>query len=242
MVRPTDVPGSGRRGLALVGLAGALLTAMGDVLILGRPCSGRDFDDAAGMVPAHIDADPRWRSMWNGAGFPPRRIRVGTLAGHVGIGLLQWLAMRGISRTIQAGPERRIATASATAFAVSGVLTHQCCATVITAYQRATEDPLEPGTGQRRSPRSVTRLLAASAAAALGSLAAFSGSLTVAALRGPRSAPAWRSAVTPFPCVMATLLSFGVLPAPVGGYARPASISTGLITYFAITAASADVE
>ena len=239
MVRPTAVPGlAGRRGLALVGLTGALLGGIGDVLILGRPCSGRDFDQAAGMVPPHIDPDNKWRSLWNGAALPERRVQVGTLTGHVGIGLLQWLAMRGISRTIHAGRERRIAAAAAAAFAVSGVITHQCCATVILAYKRATGDALESNNGAQRSPRSSTRLLAVSAAASLSALAVFSASLTVAALRRRSSAPAGWSAVTPFPCVMATLLSFGVLPAPIGGYARPASISIGLMTYFAITAAS----
>jgi hypothetical protein len=239
MVRLTAVPRpTDRRGLALVGLTGALLTAIGDVLILGRPCSGRDFDQAAGRVPSHIDADTTWRSLWNGAALPARRIHAGTLAGHVGIGLLQWLAMRGISRTVRAGRERRIAAASATAFAVSGVITHQCCATVILAYKRAAEDAVESDNGARQSPRSGTRLLAVSAAASLGALAAFSASLTVAALRHRSSGFAWRSAVTPFPFVMAALSTFGLLPAPVGGYARPASISIGLLTYFAITAAA----
>jgi len=190
------------------------------------------------MVPPHIDADNKWRSLWNGAALPARRIHIGTLTGYIGIGLLQWRAMRGISRTIHAGRARRIAGASATAFAVSGVLTHQCCATVILAYKQATGDTLESTNNARRSPRSGTRLLAISAAASLSALAVFSASLTVAALRRRNSAPAWWSAVTPLPCVMATLLTFGVLPAPVGGYARPASISIGLMTYWAITAAS----
>jgi hypothetical protein len=241
MVRSTAVSrGSGHRGLALVGLTGALLAAIGDVLILGRPCSGRDFDQAVGMVPPHIDADNKWRSLWNGAALPARRIHVGTLTGYVGIGLLQWLGMRGLSRTIDDGCARRIAGASATAFAVSGVLTHQCCATVILAYKRATGDTLESTKNARLSPRSGTQLLAISAATSLSALAVFSASLTVAALRHRNSAPAWWSAVTPLPCVMATLLTFGVLPAPVGGYARPASISIGLMTYWAITAASGE--
>ena len=238
MVSSTAVPGSaGRRGLALVGLTGALLSGIGDVLILGRSCSGRDFDQAAGMVPAHIDPDNTWRSLWNGAALSARRIRVGTLTGHVGIGLLQWLAMRGISRTIPSGREQRIAAASAAAFAVSGVVTHQCCATVILAYKRAMGDAVASDNGARPSPRSATRLLAVSTAMTLGALAANSAGLTVAAVRRRGSAPSWRSAVTPLPCVLATLLTFGFLPAPVGGYARPASISIGLMTYFAITAA-----
>src|SRR5215207_3436866 len=165
---------TGRRGLALVGLAGALLSGIGDVLILGRPTSGGDFDQAVGMVPPHIDADKKWRSFWNGAALPARRIQAGTLTGHVGIGLLQWLAMRGISRTIPAGRERGIASMSATAFAVSGVLTHQCCAMVILAYQRAMGEARESDNSARRSPRSATPLLAVSAAATLGALAAYS--------------------------------------------------------------------
>jgi hypothetical protein len=239
MVRSTAVRrGTSRRGPALVGLTGALLSGIGDVLILGRPSSGRDFDQAVGMVPPHIEADRTWRSLWNGAALPVRRIQAGTLTGYVGIGLLQWLAMRGVSATLPSGSERSIASASATAFAVSGVLTHQCCATVILAYKRAMEEAAEPDTGVRRSPRSATGLLAVSTAATLGALAAYSASLTVAALRCRGSALGWRSVVTPFPCVLATLLSFGRLPAPVGGYARPASISIGLLTYFAFTAAS----
>ena len=221
-----------------MGLAGALLSGIGDVLILGRSCSGRDFDRAADMVPPHIDSDNRWRSLWNGAALPVRRIQAGTLTGYVGIGLLQWLALRGIGQTIHAGRERRVAAVAATAFAASGVLTHQCCATVILAYKRATEDALESSDGAPIMPRSDIRLLAVSAAATLSALAVFSASDTAAAHRARSSAPAWWSTVTPFPCVLATLLTFGYLPAPVGGYARPASISIGLMTYFAVTAAS----
>jgi hypothetical protein len=220
----------------LVGLTGALLTGIGDVLILGRSCSGRDFDHAAGMVPPHIAADSTWRSLWNGAILPEGRIRAGTLTGHVGIGVLQLLALRGLSRAVPAGRERRIAAASATTFALSGVLTHQCCAWVILAYRRAAENAPPWTDGAVPAPRSATPLLAASAAATLGALALFSASLTVAGLRRRSSAPAWSWAVTPFPCVLATLLTFGALPAPVGGHARPASISVGLMTYFAIAA------
>src|SRR5829696_3557847 len=243
MVRSTAVRRpAGRRSLALVGLTGALLSGIGDVLLLGRPSSGRDFDQATGMVPSHIDADNKWRSMWNGAALPAPRIHAGTFIGHVGIGLVQWLAMRGICQTIHAGPERSIAAASATAFAVSGVLTHQCCATVILAYKRAMQEDVESNNSARRSPRSGTRLLGVSAAGSLGALAVFSASLAVTALRRRDSAPAWWSAVAPFPCVMGTLLTFGALPAPVGGYARPASISIGLMTYYAITAASGQLS
>ena len=129
---------------------------------------------------------------------------------------------------------RRAATASASAFAVSGVLTHQCCAGVVLAHRRARHDVPGPG----RAPRGGTRLLALSTAASLGSLAVHSASLTVSALRRRQPGPAWRSAVTPFPSVLAALLTFGALPAPVGGYARPASISIGLMTYFAVAATS----
>ena len=41
-------------------------------------------------------------------------------------------------------------------------------------------------------------------------------------------------------CLLATLLTFGKLPAPVGGYARPASISIGLMVFFVLVAASAE--
>jgi hypothetical protein len=39
--------------------------------------------------------------------------------------------------------------------------------------------------------------------------------------------------------VVATLLTFGALPAPIGGYARPASMSIGLAASFAAAAAAA---
>ena len=42
--------------------------------------------------------------------------------------------------------------------------------------------------------------------------------------------------MTPFPCVLATLATFGMLPAPIGGYLRPASMSIGLAVYFAVSA------
>ena len=241
MAGSTEVPGrSGRRALALIGLGGAVLSGIGDVLILGRPSSGEDFDRAAGLIPAHIDADNKWRSLWNGAPLAPRRIHVGTLTGLVGIGFLQWMGMRGITRAIRPGGLRRLAAGSAAAFAVSGVLTHLSCGTVILAYRRASETEHEPADDPQPSPRSATTLLAVSAVGALSALAVFSGSLSVAALRRASTAPTPWAVVTPFPCVMSTLLTFGALPAPVGGYARPASMSIGLMVYFAVTAASAE--
>ena len=136
--------------------------------------------------------------------------------------------MRGIAGAIRPGVLHRLAVASATAFAVSGVLTHVCCGTVILAYRRAAEPGTEPTDGKQPAPRSATTLLAASAVGALGALAAFSGSLTIEALRRSGPPTVW-ALVTPFPCVMSTLLTFGVLPAPVAGYARPASMSIGLM-------------
>lgn len=241
MASSTAVAGpAGERDLALLGLTGALLSAVGDVLILGRSCSGREFDRATGMVPPHVDADDRWRSLWNGAQLPVRRLHAGALVGDVGIGLLQGLALRGLSRTLPAGPERRVAAAAASTFAVSGVLTHQCCAGVVLAHRRTRHEAPGSRAGSGRAPRGGTRLLAVSTAASLGSLAAFSASLTVSALRRRQPGPAWRSAVTPFPPVLAALLTFGALPAPVGGYARPASISIGLIAFFAVAAMSGE--
>jgi hypothetical protein len=231
-----------RRAAALVGLAGAVLSGIGDVLILGRPCSGREFDGAEGMVPPHIDADRRWRSLWNGAAFAPGRVHVGTVTGLVGIGFLQWRGMRGIARAVRPGLPRRLATASAAAFAVSGCLTHVCCATVVLAYRRSAETGTDPADGLRRSPRSATTLLAVSAVGALGALAVFSGSVTIAALRCRDGAATLWVVVTPFPCVLSSLLTFGVLPAPVAGFLRPASMSIGLVVYFAVTAALGESE
>ena len=216
MAGSIEVPGHrGRRALALIGLGGAVLSGIGDLLILGRPSSGQDFDRAAGLIPPHIDADRRWRSLWNGATLAPRRIHVGTLTGLVGIGLLQWMGMRGIARTIRPGGLRRLAVASAAGCAASGVLTHLCCGTVILAYRRALETGVEPTDGPQPSPRSATTVLAVSAVGALSALAVLSSSLTVAALRRGNTAPTPWAVVTPFPCVMSTLLTFGALPAPV---------------------------
>ncbi len=226
-----------RRTAALIGVGGAILSGVGDVLLLGRSASGRDFDRAEGMIPSHVDADRRWRSLWNGAELSARRVHVGTVTGTVGIGVLQWLSLHAIGGATPPGPRRRLATASAAAFAVSGVLTHVCCGTVIQAYRR--EASLEPTDASRPSPRSVTPLLAASAVGVFGALALFSGNLTIEALRRDPPASRW-AFVTPLPCVLSTLLGFGLLPAPVAGYVRPASMSIGLLLYFAVTAASAD--
>jgi len=220
----------------LMGLAGAVLTGIGDVLILGRASSGRDFDQATGIVTPHIDADSRWRSMWNGAVLSPRRIHAGTISGLVGIGLLEWLSLRGISRAIHPGAHRRVAEGSATAFALSGMLTHLTCGMVILAYQKALATAAEPTSEARPSPRSVTGLLGIGAIGSIGSLAVFSVNQVVAAVRGRSDVPIGSSVVTPLPPVLATLATFGHLPAPVGGYARPASISTGLLIYFAVAA------
>ncbi|HYI56235.1 MAG TPA: DUF6796 family protein [Microlunatus sp.] len=226
----------GRRTAALLGLAGAVLSGVGDVLILGRPGSGREFDEATGRIPPHIDVDPRWRSLWNGASFAPGRLHAGTLIGVAGIGALQWAGLHAAARAVPPGRLRRLATVSAAGFAVSGVLTHLGCGAVILAYGRAVD--ADATDGRQASPRSATTMLAVSALGALGALALFSGAVIGAAARRPDTMPRGRAIVAPFPCVLATLATFGMLPAPIGGYLRPASMSIGLALYFAVGAAT----
>ena len=222
----------------MLGLAGAVLSAVGDVLILGRACSGPEFDQASGRMPPNIDADPRWRSLWNGASFAPVRLHAGTVTGVAGIGVLQWAGLQAAARAIPPGRLRRLAGVSATGFAVSGVLTHLGCGRVILAYRQAAEDTADVAADRRQpSPRAATTLLAVSAITALGALAVFSGAMIGSAVRHPDSTPTVRAVVTPFPCVLATLLIFGKLPAPIGGYARPASMSIGLAVSFAVSVA-----
>ena len=222
----------------MVGLVGAVLSGLGDLLILGRPCSGREFDEAVGRIPPNIDVDPRWRSLWNGASFAPSRLQVGTLVGTVGIGVWQCAGLQAAARAIPPGRLRRLATVSAACIAVSGVLTHLGCGMVISAYRRSAEDAADAADRRQTSPRSATTLLAVSAVGALGALAVFSGAVVGAAVRHPDSVPTAWAVATPFPCVLATLLTFGALPAPIGGYARPASISIGLAVSFIVSAAS----
>ena len=140
-----------RRTAAVVGLAGAVLSAAGDVLMLGRACSGREFDDATGKIPPTVDADSRWRSLWNGASFAPVRVHTGTVIGVVGIGVLQRAGLQAAARTIPTGRLRRLASVSATGFAMSGVLTHLGCGAVIVAYRQAGEDTAD--TSRTRSRR-----------------------------------------------------------------------------------------
>ena len=94
------------------------------------------FKEFAGT--AHIDADNPWRSLWNGAALPVRRIQAGALAGHVGIGLLQLLALRGLGRTVHAGPERRIAGASAAGASGAGAGSDTTGARLLTAVGSTT--------------------------------------------------------------------------------------------------------
>jgi len=60
MARRTGAP----RPSALIGLAGAALTGIGDVLILGRPSSGKDFDQAflGQQVGGHIHMQAKLRA------------------------------------------------------------------------------------------------------------------------------------------------------------------------------------
>jgi hypothetical protein len=229
---------SGGRWQTLAGLGGAVLTGIGDVLQLGRPCSGADFDQAAGLVPPHINVEERWRSLWNGAVLPRRRIQVGTLTGLVGIGLLAF-GTQAVTRVIHPGALRKVASASAAAATLSGAITHLSTGKVILAYQQASAAGVESTAGRQPSPPSAS-LLAVSAVGSLSALAVFSIDLAAAGLLGRSAAPILWTLVTPFPCVVATLLTFGFLPAPIGGYARPASISIGLMMHWAVTAATAE--
>lgn len=226
-----------RQEYALVGLAGAVLSGVGDGLILGRSCSGQDFDRADGVVPSSVDPDHRWRSLFNGAVLGRRRIHLGTLTGVVGIGVLQQLGLRGspppsvlTARAASASRQRQVSQWPELA-------AHLCCGSVILDYQQASEVGFEAREGRQPSPRSATAVLATSATGALAALALFSGSQTATALGSQSVAPSSGKIVTPLPCVVLTLLTFGFLPAPVGGWARPASISIGLIAYFAVNAA-----
>jgi hypothetical protein len=80
--------------------------------------------------------------------------------------------------------------------------------------------------------------LGVSATATLSALAVFSADMNVRGLCSPAAGPAWAAFVTPFPFVLFTLLTFGALPAPLGGYLRPASISTGLLLYLVVETAA----
>lgn len=241
MGRPTPMHRRlGRRSYALIGLAGAVLSGIGDVLILGRSCSGQEFDRGTGVVPSHLDPEERWRSLFNGAVLGPQRIQIGTVTGVLGIGVLQLPALRGITWTMRAEAPRLFCARSATAFAVTGALAHLCCGSVILAYRTASQLGAESHDGRRPSPRSATPVLAVSAGGALIALAIFSAGLTWDALGRRGNPPTSSIIVTPLPCVVLTLLTFGALPAPVGGWARPASMSIGLAVYFAVTAASVE--
>jgi hypothetical protein len=164
-------------------------------------------------------------------------VHAGTVVGVVGIGLLTGTGLRGVAQAIDPGPLRKAAMASVGGFAVSGVATHVSCGAVILAYARARAAASE--TEVTRAPAAApaaTGLLAVSAVGTLGSLAALSGAHTFSALFRRGGEPTVPEILTPFACVLATLLTFGRLPAPVGGYARPASISLGLLAYFSVTA------
>lgn len=176
--------------------------------------------------------------MFNGSIVASNRVQLGTLTGVVGVGVLQQVGMRGIASTFRPGGLRQLAAGSATGFAVTGSLAHLCCGAVILAYKRLVEIEVDPHDGPRPAPRSATPLLAVSAVGALTALAIFSSSLIIAERHHESNASTSRMVLTPLPCVVSTLLTFGLLPAPLGGWARPASISFGLIGYFAVTAAS----
>ena len=216
----------------MVGLAGGALAAAGDVLILGRPVSGRDVDRATGLVPAYLAAGDRWRSLWNGVPLSTVRIRLGTLVGIGGIGLLAAGGLGGAARAVPPGPLHDVAVASVAVFAVAGASTHHRCAAGVLARRR-----LGAGEGSEDHDRAglPDGLLAISAAATLGSLAVLSLVLTEAARR---TGPGWwwEALRTPFPWVAAALATFGRLPAPVGGWLRPASISSGLLLSLAARA------
>jgi hypothetical protein len=119
-----------------------------------------------------------------------------------------------------------------------GAITHFSTGKVILAYKQASATGVEATAGPQRSPSA--SLLAVSAVGSLSALAVFSIDLAAAALLGRSAAPIVWKLVSPLPCVAATLLTFGFLPAPIGGYARPASISIGSIAYWAAIAASAE--
>ena len=225
--------GRGGGALSLLGLAGAALAAAGDVLLLGRGCSGADFDQATGMVPPGLEVDARWRSLWNGAAFSERRARLGTVTGLVGIvsvGVgLAGAAGAGTGRFPIPVSLRRVTTVSAGIFTVCGAVTHWSCAAAVSQARSA-------WSGEGRGPTSgsgAVRLFAAGAAGTLAALAVLSGAQAAAARE--RGAGVLALA-TPFPFVLVALLTFGRLPAPLGGFLRPASISSGLLAHFAVTA------
>jgi hypothetical protein len=232
---PAAGPSAGR-WLALAGLGGAVLTGIGDVLQLGRPCSGADFDQAAGLIPPNIDVEERWAVLveWRS---PPAAPHPGRDAHrprrHRSVGVRD---TSGHSSDPSGSPSqhgisfRRCPT-------LSGAIAHFSCRKMILAYKQASATRIEPTVGGQPSPP--TSLLAVGAVGSLSALAIFSIDQAAAGLLGRSAAPILSTLVTPFPFVAATLLTFGFLPAPIGGYARPASISIGLMTYWAIAAASA---
>lgn len=152
--------------------------------------------------------------MFNGAVLGQHRIQIGTVTGVLGIGVLQLLGLRGIASTIRAEAPRLFCARSATGFAVTGALAHLCCGSVILAYQAVSQMGAESRDGRWPSTRSATPLLAVSASGAFTALAIFGAGLTRDALGRQGNPPTSSMVVTPLPCVILTLLTFGALPAP----------------------------
>ncbi len=216
---------SDRRGPAMIGLAGAALTAIGDVLILGRNFSGPDFDHAS----VCSRATSSWSADGNRCGTVPSSRRAASASDN------RW-AGRDRSPGGQAcwdhpyddpGRLRGLAAVSAAAFAVSGVLTHAAerwsgrpaCGAERSRTNR--RPALPPATSRRtRWPRA--------------SLTGFSVGRRPRPGEVPAAASSRRSARRCRVCWNSA--DFGV--GARGGYARPASISIGLMVFFTLVGAS----
>ncbi|MGL5851334.1 MAG: DUF6796 family protein [Phycicoccus sp.] len=223
------------RSAAWCGVAGAVVTGVGDVLILGRPVSGADFADGVGAAPAFADARAT-ASFWNGVDVGTDRVWWGALIGVIGIGVLERHGLATLVGSVRPRALRQLGQAAVTLFAVFGVAVHFAFGPLLLGYRQAAAAGGDTWSRTAAPLADATGLVLLGGGVSLGALAVVSIVLAVGAFRDRVPMPRWAALATPVVLVVAALLVADLLPAPVGGLVYPAWISVGLLLFFMLVA------
>ncbi|MGL5929449.1 MAG: DUF6796 family protein [Dermatophilaceae bacterium] len=217
------------------GVAGAVLTGIGDVLMLGRMVSGADFAEGVGVAPIFADAEVV-ASFWNGVDVGTGRVWWGALIGVVGIGVLERYGLSTLVGDLRSAVLRTVGRAAVTVFAVFGVAVHFAFGPLLLGYRQAAVAGAATWSRTAAPLADATDLVMLGGVASLGALAVVSAALAVGLFRDRAPLPRWTALATPIVLVVAALLVAGRLPSPVGGLVYPAWISAGMLVFFVLVA------
>lgn len=205
----------------VLGIVGSLAVAVGDMFLLGNPVSAKTF--SARKLDNLLHVSPR--NMW-----------IGHTVGVLAIPLVMFGVYQIYLGLVPAGRLAALVPVGIMIFMmVVGAAAHACFAFLGGALQLQRRLGAEAGSPVDDLVKTHRKLLRTLFVGFLASLVAGSIAFAWVVLTGETLYPKWVAATNPLVLLIVLGLIEGVLPAPFGGYIRPANGNIAFAVFFAIS-------